>query len=268
MNFSPVVPLGGLPGWVFLNATLGAQRQAFDADPALSRDTDHFEREIGKVQTAEALVSDRRLLRVALGAFGLQDDIDSRFFIRKVLEGGTASPDTLANRLTDDRYRQLADAFGFGAAGGPRTAIPGFGTAITDAYRSRRFEIAVGESDAALRLAMNARRELPRIAAAPVAEDTRWLRIMGTPPLREVFETALGLPDGFGRLELDRQVAVFRERSSAQLGLDSLSSLTDEAVLDRVVRRYVLREQADSFVSRASPASVALTLLQGARGAG
>ena len=50
---------------------------------------------------------------VALGAFGLQDDLPNRFFIQKVLEGGTLSTDSLANKLSDPRYAALAKAFGF-----------------------------------------------------------------------------------------------------------------------------------------------------------
>ena len=55
----------------------------------------------GRIASAEALVKDRRLLTVALGAFGLDGEIDKKFFIRKVLEGGTEASDSLANRPYD-----------------------------------------------------------------------------------------------------------------------------------------------------------------------
>jgi len=87
--FEPVVPIGGLPGWTLLNRTIERQSTLFNTAPALQRDTDHFRQSIAGVQSAAELVSDRRLLRVALGAFGLQDDIDSRAFIRAIIEQGT-----------------------------------------------------------------------------------------------------------------------------------------------------------------------------------
>ena len=81
MSFQPVIPAAGLAGWRFLERTYDAQFSAFNAAPELVRDTDYFAANITTVSSAEDLVSDRRLLRVALGAFGLENDIDNRFFI-------------------------------------------------------------------------------------------------------------------------------------------------------------------------------------------
>ena len=73
MNFTPVVPLGGLSGWALLSRTSERQTDLFNKSPQIVRDTEYFEQNIAKITTAEGLVSDRRLLRVALGAFGLQE---------------------------------------------------------------------------------------------------------------------------------------------------------------------------------------------------
>ncbi|MBW6496595.1 MAG: DUF1217 domain-containing protein, partial [Burkholderiaceae bacterium] len=107
----------------------------FAKGPQLLRDTAYFEARIGSVNSAEELVADRRLLRVALGAFGLQDDINNRFFIRKVLEGGVIQPDSLANKLGDDRYREMSRAFGFGDLAVPSSKLSDFGPDITARYR-------------------------------------------------------------------------------------------------------------------------------------
>lgn len=261
MSFQPIIPSGGLGGWVFLNATMDAQRKAFDAGPRISGDTAYFESRIGNIRSAEELVDDRRLLRVALGAFGLQDDIDSRFLIRKVLEGGTADRDALANRLTDERYKDLADAFGFGAPGGAKTQTPDFGRDITDLFRRRSFENAVGDSDQSLRLALNAERELAVLASNTGRGDTGWLRIMGTPPLRTVFETALGLPDGFAQLDLDRQLDEFKRRAADRLGITDLQQLLDQGVRDKLVERFLLQDQIRGVTVQSSSA-IALTMLQ------
>ena len=120
--FTPAVPLGGIGGWTLLKRTLEQQQAQFARSPSVQRDIDHFRENIGKVQSAEQLVSDRRLLTVALGAFGLQDDVNNRAFIRKVLESPEDDPRALANRLGDRRYTELARAFGFGEPGGPTFA--------------------------------------------------------------------------------------------------------------------------------------------------
>ena len=44
MNFQPVLPLSGLPGWVLLNNTLDRQTEVFNKSPLITRDTAYFER--------------------------------------------------------------------------------------------------------------------------------------------------------------------------------------------------------------------------------
>lgn len=261
--FQPVISLSGLPGWTMLNRTMAVQTMAFNASPSIVRDTEYFETTIHSIGSAEELVADRRLMRVALGAFGLQDDINNRFLIRKVLEGGVADPASLANRLADDRYKQLSEAFGFGnTLAGPHTGDEGFGADITAKFRTRSFEVAVGNQDESLRLAMNAVRELAEIGSDRATENTRWFRILGTPPLRSVFETAFGLPAGVGQLDLDRQLEIFKEAAQDKLGIDSIDAFANDAVREDLVETYLLRNQIKD-ISGQSPQSIALTLLQG-----
>ena len=260
--FQPVLPLSGLAGWQMLSRTMQAQTRAFDATPRIARDTAYFEARIGTLDTASDLTADRRLLRVALGAFGLQDDINNRYFIRKVLESDLSDRRALANALSDDRYRQLSEAFGFGdSKTGPRTHDPGFGKKITDAFRTRSFESAVGDQDQSLRLALNAKRELADIATSGVADKTAWFRILGTPPLRTVFETAFGLPQSFGQLDIDQQLQAFRSMAHDKLGINSISDFKDGAVGEQLIQTYLLRDQIRS-TSGMSAQSIALALLQ------
>ncbi|MGM0661161.1 MAG: DUF1217 domain-containing protein [Pseudomonadota bacterium] len=263
MTFQPVLPLGGLAGWALLDRTMDRQTAIFNKAPQIVRDTEYFEKGIGEIKTAEDLVSDRRLLRVALGAFGLQEDIDSRAFIRKILEDGTTRNDALANRLTDPRYKQLAEAFGFGGDSPPRTQVAGFGANITDQFRRREFEVAVGDQDQAMRLALNAERELGAIATDDASENAGWFRILGNTPLRQVFQTALGLPKSFAQLDLDRQLNEIKSRAERQLGITSLSDLAASDLQDQLIRRFLVRDQIAGFNTQSSQ-SIALTLLQSA----
>lgn len=260
MSFQPIIPQTGLAGWRFLQRTFDTQTRVFDARPDLTRDTVYFESKIGSISTADELVADRRLLRVALGAFGLQDDINNRFFIRKVLEEGVLTEGSLANRLGDTRYRDMSRAFGFGDLVVPSTKISDFGRTITDMYRRQQFELAVGQQSESLRLALSATRDLPKLVSGPESDRTKWFMIMGRPPLRNLFETAFGLPKGFGSLDLEQQLGVFQDRANRQLGLDQLGDLADQGAMDRLVQRFLLRSDAAQQVQTSS-ASVALGLL-------
>ncbi|QFT95164.1 hypothetical protein FIU86_20105 [Roseovarius sp. THAF9] len=259
--FQPVIPMSGLAGWMFLQRTADSQSEAFNNSPRIVRDTEYFEVTIGQVTSAEELVEDRRLLRVALGAFGLQDDLNNRYLIRTVLEQGTESNDALANRLSDDRYQRFAEAFGFGNSGGARTQDPLFAADITARFRARSFEVAVGEQNESMRLSLNADRELADLAQSDGSEDTKWFRILGTPPLRSVFETALGLPDGFGQLDIDRQLEIFKDKSRSTFGLENINDLAEDGAREDLVRAFLVRDQLKA-ISFQSSTSIALTLLQ------
>jgi len=263
MAFQPVIPMGGLVGWAFLNRTLERQSAAFEASTEVQRDTEYFAEKIGGIDTAEQLVSDRRLLGVALGAFGLQDDIDNRFFVRTMLEEGTIADDAFANRMADERYKAFSRAFGFGDFSVPRTKLSTFADEIIARYNDRSFEVAVGQQDENLRLALNAKRELAGLAAEAGSDDTKWFRVMGNKPLRQVFETAFGLPSGFGQIELDQQLETFRDKALRQLGNGELSQFTDQAAVDKLVQRFLVRAQlAEAQTTTAG--SIALSLLQNA----
>lgn len=262
MSFAPVIPLDGLAGWAFLKRTRETQQAAFEKSPALTRETRAFAERIGAVRTAEDLVSDRALLKVALGAFGLQADLGSRFFIRQVLEQGT-EPGALATRLSDKRYREMTEAFGFGRPGLPQTAKPGFAQKIIAAYQARSFEEAVGEASPDMRLALGLERDLTALASRDASEATRWYTLIGTPPLRQVFETAFGLPKAFGTLDVDRQVGILQERTRAAFGSDALSRFAEPGAREDLTRLFLARAQIAAGAQGQSSAQIALTLLGG-----
>ncbi len=265
MNFQPLVPIGGIAGWRFLTRTMDTQKTAHDNTPQIKRDVQYFKDNIGKVTSAEALVADRRLLGVALGAFGLDADIDNRFFIKKVLSDGTLQDNALANRLADKRYLELSKAFGFGDFDTPRTQLSEFGNEITTAYQTRQFEIAVGTQDDDMRLALNLSRELSALAERDTSDETKWFTIMGSEPLKQVFETAFGLPSAFGTLDLDRQLATFRDKASRLFGSSEVSQFTDPERRDELLQKFLARSQSARSLANFSPAATALTLLQSAQ---
>lgn len=262
MSFAPVIPTAGLAGWTFLQRTMESQQESFARSPFLQRETQHFRENIGAVRSVDDLVGDRRMLAVALGAFGLDEDINSTFFIRKVLQDGTLDPDALANRLPDRRYLDLSRAFGFGDFDTPRSVDSAFADRITAAFQERRFEAAVGEQDETMRMALALQRELPEIAGRDRRARTQWLEVLGRPDLRDAIQTALGLPRSFAALDLDAQVERLQRRVEAAFGDGGVSQFVDPERIDALTQRFVARAQLDSGPSITTPGMAALQLLQ------
>jgi hypothetical protein len=261
MTFQPVLPLSGYTAWTLLKRTMDRQVAVQQASPVLKRDEAYFRDRIGKVQTAEQLVSDKRLLRISLTAFGLEGDVNSRAFIQKVLEGGTLKEGSLANKLADKQYQKFSAAFGFGDFSVPRTRLSTFADEILGQFRARSFESAVGAQNNGFRLALNAERELPALAGRSISETAKWYTLLGNAPLREIMQTALGLPKSFSAIDLDQQVAVLRDRTEAAFGAPTVSQFADPARMEALVRRFHLQAEIAAQPS-ASPAAVALTLLR------
>ena len=261
MTFQPVIPLTGYTGWRFLTRTLDQQQQAYTQSAPVARATTYFRENIAKARTVDDLMADRRLLEVALGAFGLSGDINNTAFIRKVLSEGTLNEDAFANRLADKRYAALARTFGFGDLGA-RTGLPRFPDQIIARFETQRFQEAVGQQNGDMRLALGLSQGLTEVLDSSSSDTARWFAMMGNAPLRKVFETAFGLPSSFGRIDLDQQLEGFRSRAQSLFGTDKLADFTDPAIQEKMIRLFLVRSELQT-TSATSSASIVLSLLRG-----
>jgi hypothetical protein len=264
MTFSPALPFSGYAGWGFLKRTEAVQQARLAQDPQLARDAQYFRDKIGTIASAKDLVADRRLLRVALVAHGLEADVGNKAFVQKVLESPTLDPQSLANRLADKQYLKLAAAFGFGDFATPRSQDSAFADRLLAQYRQRQFDAAVGIQNPDYRLALNAEREVAQLAGRSLSADGKWFTVLGNPPLRKVFETALRLPASVGRLDIDRQLDLFKDRAARVFGSSDLAQFSDPAKVEGLVRSFLLLSEngAAGGTASLSRGAGALQILQ------
>ncbi len=72
---------------------------------------------IGVVADVDDLLSDNKIMTLALTAVGLEDEGDTARKLKKVLTSDLTDPNSYVYTLKDDRYVQLAKAFNFNADG-------------------------------------------------------------------------------------------------------------------------------------------------------
>lgn len=264
MSFNPIVPVGGIAGFRFIEETYDRQVDAFSRRPDIARDIAYWTENAAKATTAEAFVQDPTLMRVALGAFGLADQTGKIAFVRKILEDGTIDPQALANRLASPQWKELSRELGFGDVGG-LLGVRSTRETIAELYRIRSFEEAVGAQDGDLATALAFRREVGAIATGETVDRTGWFTLMGRRDLRPVVEAAFGLPDAFGALDIDRQAEVLENRARREFGSPSAAVFADPANVETVIRKFLVISQARSGPSDSTPGMTALTLLQSAR---
>lgn len=100
------------------NDTIDAYtQQQVNKGTAASDEATYYQANIGNVTSVDQLMSNPRLLKYAITAYGLNPDITSNATIRAVLTSDLSDPNSLANTLTNSGYKALAKAFNFNTDG-------------------------------------------------------------------------------------------------------------------------------------------------------
>ncbi len=100
-----------------LSADLQKSARLTAALPQVSRHTKYFEDNIVKVKSVDEFLKDTRLFTYAMKAYGLDDMVGSKAFMRKVLQSDLTASDSFANKLSDPRFATFARAFNFTTSG-------------------------------------------------------------------------------------------------------------------------------------------------------
>lgn len=260
MSYNVHVANGGYIGWKVLERTIEQQKTAFSRSLKLTQSRDYFSKNIENASSAKDVTSDYKLLSITLRAFGLDDDINNKFFIEQILNSDPEDEKSLINKLSDKRYKDLSVSLGFGSTSKNDTSGKVSADDIYDMYITRSFEKNIGEQHPEIELALNAQRELPKLAGNASSNDTKWLQIIGSKPLRKIFEGAFGLSDHFGKLPIDRQLSEFKRILEKETGSSDINQFTDDTKLDNIIKRYLLRTQV-SLNTKFNKLSTALALL-------
>ncbi|MFN4057362.1 MAG: DUF1217 domain-containing protein [Roseinatronobacter sp.] len=253
MSFQPTLPLTGLAGWSILTKTRANQESVFSATAAQANLMERFERDFPNISSVDELLKNNVALRVALGAFGLQDDLPNKGFIRRVIMDGTENPSALANRLTDKRYFGLAKALehlGPSGTGMPSKAMT---QDLKKKFLSRSFEIAVGEKNSDYRLAMAFENELGSVLNNFTSDRARWFAILGNPPLRKVLQTALGLPQQIGKIPLEQQSKVLQSALKKRFGISNVGEMDNRKIIEKITNRFIVLSDIQTAKTATSP---------------
>jgi hypothetical protein len=139
--------------------------------------------------------------------------VNSKAFIQKILEGGTlkegqpreqacrqAVPETVGSlRL----WRFQGAAHGdFDLSGRNPDPVPH--PQLRDGGRQPEQCLPAGDER---------RARDSGLAAKSTSETSKWYSILGNAPLREVMQTAFGLPKSFAAIDLDQQVTVLKDKT-------------------------------------------------------
>ena len=147
----------------------------------------YFKSHIGKIKNAQQLTQDPKLLQFITTAFGLDADTQYPAKIAAVLNSDLSDQNSFANRLLDPRYKQLAQEFNLHANGTSALSNSATIADVVNRYLSNAYEQNIGNTEnSALRSAAYFLRNIGSVTNA--------FQILADPVLRNVVETATGLP--------------------------------------------------------------------------
>ncbi len=257
--FQPAIPLSGIGGWKFLQATYSRQLESFSDSPQVRNDRDYMLDKLSQTLSVDELMADKRLLRVTMTAFGLGGEEWKGGFIRKALEEVGDPESTFLPRLNNPKYTKFAEALS--PIDGKIIMSTSELARIAVNFEAESFRTAVGDVDDSMRLALNYQSEISEIAGAESSDKAILYRILGDVPVRTVMQTAFNLPDGLSNLDLDRQADVFKDRIQSVMGISDLSELAKPEVIEKMIHRFLAMDTIENGSTSYSSASAALTLL-------
>lgn len=261
MTFQPVIPLSGVAGWNFLQSTYDKQLQVFSDSAQIKNDREYLEQTLSKPVSVDDLISDRRLLRVTLTAFGLAGEETKGGLVRKVLQDSQDPDSTFLKRLNNPAYTEFANVFGTsnGSIALSSTKI----SEIANQFETASFEIAVGDVDGDQRISLNYQSSIADLVGETSSEDAILFRLLGSRPAQALLSTALNLPDSVQKLPIERQAEILKDALNRQIGVTDLNQLKEPETVNRLVRRYHAIRSAQNGPDISTPGAVALTLLTG-----
>jgi hypothetical protein len=226
---SIITGLSGLPAstaWKILIKDPAKQIDKFAKNKDVQRDIDYFKKNIGKFETVEDLLKDRRATRVLLSAYGLQDEaVNGLGRIKKVLTEDPTSDNALSRKLADSRFAAMAKDLRLDQ-GMDNLKSGSFIAKLEQKYIQNEFEIALGNIDPTLRQAA--------YFARNITNANEVYGILGDKVLREVVTAALNLPKQLALQPVDTQARAITSRLKIdQFGSSIAQSLISTSQVSR-----------------------------------
>jgi hypothetical protein len=211
------------------NQTKAIQTTAKQSD--VQRAVNAFTAAVSSAKTVKQLLANPAVMQVLLTANGLADQIPYTALAQKALQSDLTDPTSLANKLTDTRWKTVVQTFDFANKGLSVIQDPKVISTLTNAYAEVTWRQSLDATTPGLSNALTFRGEASTITSVD--------QILGDPVMRTVVTTALGIP-----LEIAFQPIGAQEKAiSTQL---DVTKFKDPKFVESFVQRYLIAASASA----------------------
>ena len=218
--------LGSSTALRIIDATREKQMNLMSKDPANKRAEQAFRERIGTITSPKELVADYEVYSFVMRAFDLEEQIFGKGLIRKMLESDPVAPDSLMNRLSDSRFRELHLALGFTTEAGPQVpnlSASKFQDAVVAKFYNRQYIDENDSQNETVGTILQFRDKFSGI--------NNWFQVLSDEKLTNFFQVALGLPKEMSSLDIDKQKKLLTEKFD-------LKKLSDPDERQRLITKF------------------------------
>jgi hypothetical protein len=204
------------------------------AQPQVQNAITAFTQAVNSAKNVTQLLSNPTVMNVLLTANGMSDQIGYTALATQALTSSLSNPNSLANTLTDTRWKTLAQTYNFATNGLSAIRNPTAIAAVASAYvqatwQNNEDSVTPGLSNA---LAFKAQ------ASTITSVD----QILGDPMMRTVVTTALGIPEQIAFQDIGAQ----EDAITNQLNINQFQ---DPTFVNSFVQRYLIANSGSSSAS-------------------
>jgi len=208
------------------------------AQPMVQAAIKGFTAAVQSAKSMTQLLADPAFMNVLLTANGMSDQIGYTALATKALTSNLSDPNSLANQLTDTRWKTLAQTYSFFSAGLAAFQKPATIASIANAYATATWQT---NEDSVTPGLSNA------LAFKPLASTiTSVDQILGNPTMRTVITTALGIPEQIAFQDINAQEQAISTRID-------ITKFKDPKFVETFVQQYLIANAASSTSSSSTP---------------
>lgn len=191
----------------------------------------YFKKKVETIKTPDEFVKDYRLLKFALTAYGLEDQLQYPARIQQIMKDDPEDPRALVRRMTSVGYREINAAFDFFKSGVTKLKDPNFQQTLIAKYTSQRYEISLGEINPNISDALYFERM--------IGKAKNGYEVIGDKVLFEVAKTALNMPPGAVTAKVERL------RQWIEREMD-FKRLNDPAYVKKLSHRFLMLKDVEA----------------------
>jgi hypothetical protein len=195
------------------------------AQPAVQQAIKQFTQAVNSAKSVTQLLSNPAVMNVLLTANGMQDQIGYTALATQALTSKLSDPNSLANQLTDTRWKTLAQTYNFATNGLSAIQSPTAIASVTAAYTKATWEAGQDAVTPGLSNALAFKSLAPTITSVD--------QILGNPTMRTVVTTALGIPEQIAFQSLNAQEQSIRTRLN-------IKQFQDPTFVQSFIQRYLI----------------------------